>query len=236
MSRSTLGQKAEACLKLILGMRLSAVGVALQPYGFGPAVLEEGWTKLSLLTGPRAAQALVPRPTYGSLSTLYEFQTSWFGIARRVLRKSFPQMVKPLFEGIRFVRGREIILQVSLFLERLAQMEANAEPFGAGGQRALAALEKRGLTPEVIATARGLLQDLTAGLPSLTGELETARQEQEALEEMWAWYQEWAHIARVAIQSQTLLHALGLVARKARESELVIVPVLSEVATPPRLQ
>ncbi len=225
-----MGQKAEMSVKLILGMRLPAVQSALEPYGFAPSVVEEGWRRMSGLTAPRLGHRPPPRGTHGALKTLTDFQSVWFRIARRTLANTFPQFVEPLLYGLRIVRGRAVLLTVEEFIQRLEQMERSGLPYGDEGPLALGALRSRGLTEQVLEPIRALLEELTSKLPEAQQEQKALERERQATEHLWTWYLEWSAIARTAIANKNLLSALGLWTPKERaeeSGEFVVVPVLA---------
>ena len=64
MARLTVGQKAQRLLAFLMGLGNPANLRALQPYGFGPAEHEEGWTLLR-----RAATNRLAAPRVGATAT-----------------------------------------------------------------------------------------------------------------------------------------------------------------------
>ena len=86
-------------------------------------------------------------------------------------------------------------------------METGAAPYGPEGTQARALLAERGLTPEVVGDATGLLSSIAFFSKTVTDDRSTeVRQAEEA---MWQWYLEWSAIARQAISSHSILRSLG---------------------------
>ena len=86
------------------------------------------------------------------------------------------------------------------------------------GKDARKLLARRGLTPKVIDEAKALLEQVTT-LEEVPAELPDLEEERtrltEAEDAMWAWYLEWAEIARAAIKDRALLRRLGFLASSA---------------------
>jgi hypothetical protein len=95
---------------------------------------------------------------------------------------------------------------VKQFVERLDTLPPDA--------RAL--LARRGLTPETVGVARALLARISSmdeddPRPGMT------RIDRDAARDVWNWYLEWSHIARVTIRDRRLLRAMGFHREKASD-------------------
>jgi hypothetical protein len=114
--------------------------------------------------------------------------------------------------------GPEVVLSVGTFVARLEALGADVDGRpDATGREARALLARRGLTAEVVAQARSLLDRLAA-----TAEAEEAgrapdaahRERQTAAEAaLWGWYREWSTITRAVIANRNHLRQLGFLQR-----------------------
>lgn len=124
-----------------------------------------------------------------------------------------------MFLNLSQTEGAAVIISVSTFIERIAELGRAEAGYGQAGKDARKLLARRGLTPKVIDEAKALLDQVTtleeapAELPDLEEERTRLAQAEEA---MWAWYLEWAEIARAAIKDRALLRRLGFLATASR--------------------
>jgi hypothetical protein len=140
------------------------------------------------------------------------WENRWFPIADVVLATNVPEAHAMVFKNLAQTDGREVIVSVGTFLERLEALPKSREEGGLGtaGRNARDLLTKRGLDHNAVAEARALLDKVgkiepndvdTSGVPS---------EREEMLErDLWNWYLEWSGIARIAISDRRLLCTLG---------------------------
>lgn len=209
MARLSTTDKCIRVLLLLLGLRERRIAAALAAHGFDAAQLARGWFLLSQMTAGR----LDSIPTLADPRLLREldaWENKWFPIIEVVLRTHFPEIRRALFRNIAQTEGHKVVISVGTLLERIGKMGRSAEDggFGEEGQRARDRLEARGLTPEVVAEAEGLLAALRTIEPLDEEDDDPAGHEQ-AEKELWRWYLEWSGIARSVIRERRLLRALG---------------------------
>ncbi|MBK8011532.1 MAG: hypothetical protein IPK13_09285 [Deltaproteobacteria bacterium] len=137
------------------------------------------------------------------------------------LKRHFPEVHDYVFRNLSQTEGPEVILSVSTFLRRIADLTRSTSGLGDEGKRAKMLLEQRGLKSSVVRIAQDLLERVG------TIESEEASTSPEALEveiqraeqALWTWYLEWAQIARVAITRRSLLRQLGFLAARGSRAE-----------------
>ena len=224
----TLGQKVGRVIKLLLGIRKRRIAGPLVAHGFTQEDLEQGWTLLRGVSATRidaVPYKSPPRPN--ALAELDTFENFWFPIARATLQFRFPAVYERLFLNLGQAEGPAVIISVVTFIDRFVNLDKNeageSDPKGADAK---ALLEKRGLKPEVIAKAQGLIEELgTIEKATLLDIEDEAARLVEAEDKLWAWYLEWSTIARKAITDRRLLKSLGFLrsaGAKAEEEELEI--------------
>jgi hypothetical protein len=208
MARSTFITLARSALQLIMGLSDPKIARPLAPHGLTEGTLEDGWARLRAVTRARRAPA-----TSSERSRLVKeidtMENHWFPIVRYVLHARFPGSARALFDGLRQSSGRDVILSADLFVVRLEEMAAGAEPFGAEGPAARQALADRGLTDDVLDTLRALLARV-ASLGDVEESAPDAATRARAVASLEAWYREWAGIARVVVTNRAHLRMLGL--------------------------
>ncbi|HSC87627.1 MAG TPA: hypothetical protein VLC09_10170 [Polyangiaceae bacterium] len=206
MRAKTLGQKAEASLRLLLGMRLPEVVRALTPHGFDGGVIRQGFT---LLEGLATARGPVPEPEEprARLGDLEEFR-GWVPIARRVLGRAHPQTAETLLGGLRRVDGPVTLPMLGVFLSRWDALARGDAEYGPDHRQAAALLAQRGMGDAERERLRERIESFTCVEPKLNPGAELAR-ESAALTALWDWYLEWSTIARRARLSRNARLALG---------------------------
>jgi hypothetical protein len=222
MAKKRVGDKAERVLKLLLGLRNKKVASALSARGFGKADLEEGFALLRGLTD--VAMGVLPpenvNPTL--VLSLDAWENEWFPVADATLSRHYPEVHAKLFLNLSQTEGAAVVISVGTFIDRLEQMNKADGGYGPDGKDARKLLERRGLTRDVAAEAKALLEKVTTieKRPE-PPDLEAQRAEVTAAEDkMWAWYLEWGTIARAAIKDRGLLRQLGFLApSRGRTSE-----------------
>jgi len=212
MSRSTLHDRAERSLQLLLGMRLPRVQAALTPFGFNRQVMVQGWDLMRALTlasdeKPLESQSPVSAPS--SHQKHIELAAKrWFTVARAVLQHSHPEQFKLLFRGVATRRERFSAIFLEMVFQRLATMASGAAPFGAEGPLVRQLLIEHGLTQEVERQVLDQIQGIWR-VRSSDPLTRSTEDDELASSALWAWYLKWSAIAREAIQNKTLRRALG---------------------------
>lgn len=211
MPRLTTGQKSQRALQFMLGVRNRRARRALAAHGFREEDFDDGWDRLKAITKSRLNDEPVEiDPTL--VRDLDEWENRWFPIVDAVLRNNYPAVHKRVFLNLRQTEGAEVIFSVSTLLDRLEEIALPADEGGsADGRAARKLLERRGLTDDIVGSARELLAQIgTLEADDEEADIELDQQEREAAEKrLWSWYLEWSAIARVAIRDRRMLRALG---------------------------
>lgn len=215
MAKKRIGDKAERVLKLLLGLRNRKVASALASRGFGKDDLEEG---LALLRGVTDVSLSVLPPASSDPAIIQQidrWENEWFPVANATLLRHHPEIHARVFLNLSQTEGAAVVVSVSTFLERIAELGRADAGYGQAGKDARKLLQRRGLTPKVVDEAKALLEQV-ATIEAEPAELPDLEEERTRLAEaenaMWAWYLEWAEIARTAIKDRALLRRLGFLA------------------------
>jgi hypothetical protein len=218
MSRTTPAQKLSLALRLLIGMKHSAVREALRPHGFQQETLDDGW-RLLVAAGRDDPSAPTPSDRDGGVDEagpavdpkLVAFQERWFPVARIVLRVHLRETPKHLSVPLRVNEGLASALSVSWFLRRLRALAESADP---NDRNAREVLRARGLTDEVESEGRELVAQSAhkVAAPASRGYAFN----ETALAALWTWYLEWQGLARTVISNKNLLRALGLASTSGR--------------------
>jgi hypothetical protein len=212
MARNRLSGKAERVLKLLLGLRNRKIAAALASRGFGKDDLEEG---LALLRGVTDV-SLDALPSHSAnpaiIQDLDRWENEWFPVASATLLRHYPEIHARIFLNLSQTEGAAVVISVGTFLTRLAELTRAEGGYGQAGKDARKLLQRRGLTPAVVDEAKALLAQVSTieEEPAEPVDLEEERARFTAAEDaMWAWYLEWAQIARSTIKERVLLRRLG---------------------------
>lgn len=167
----------------------------------------------------------------GTFQKLDAWENRWFPIAAATLQRRHPAVHAQLFKNLKQAEGREVMMTVRTFVDRYDAMKAGQGTYGAEGALAIATLDKRKLTGDVVEEARGLLTKLGDVEASPQGPLMSDAERaamDKAEADLWAWYREWSAIARQAVTQPHMLQALGLGRRSKKDGEdeeIVVTPV-----------
>lgn len=207
----TAGQKVERVLKFLIGFRYKPAVNAMKAHGFTMADVEEGWDLLRA-TGLVAFSKVTGEPVDNSLVLeLDAWENRWFPIAKATLDRRHPAVSQQLFHNLQQQDGAAATLSVSAFLARFDEMSKGKGLYEAEGKAAAKILEARGLTKEVLDTARDLLTQI--GTVDFSDESDqaaaTAAAFAHAQGELWKWYLEWSQVARTCIDNKATLRMLG---------------------------
>ncbi len=230
MARTTIGQKAQRVVKFLMGARNPTVVAALGAHGFTEKDLREGLMHLATVTRLRLGSYDVgeqPR----LVQELEEFERKWFGIAKLALQHHYPALAAQLFANLTALGGSEAAVAVSTFIERLSALEDPNGAHGADAAAARALLSERGLTAAKLAEGKAIIDQLGTFQAADAAAVSVSTDQEAAERAMWAWYLEWAGIARLAIRDRRVLRALGFL-RSKRGGEVDLEPH-DPVVTPP---
>jgi hypothetical protein len=212
MAKLKVGQKAHRVLDFLVGLGHRGARRALEGQGFTDADLEGGWRRLKALSH---VSPLEPSdPSADLVSELAAWESRWFPVCEVVLRLNFPAVHAVVFAKLRRAEGPEVVMAVTMLLDRLEAIARPEEEGGLGdeGRRARALLAKRNMTDEVFAQGRKLLARIGEE-PNAPADEELDAQDREARaaaeQHLWRWYLEWSTLARLAISDRRLLRSLG---------------------------
>ena len=208
MAALTIGMKVRRTLTFLTGLTHPQIAAALTPHGFSQAELAEGWELLTKVTGARLGRAPVPAASESDLVALDEWENKWFPIADAALARHFPDIRDRVFLNLSQTTGREVLVSVSTFLDRLSAL---ADSEDEQDQAAMELLARRGLNAEARNEGDALLAAITSvGEPNDDGN----EVEHELEDAMWTYYLEWSAIARTVIRNGRLLQRLGFRRRR----------------------
>ncbi|MBN2530097.1 MAG: hypothetical protein JXR76_27145 [Deltaproteobacteria bacterium] len=207
-------------MKFLIASSEAQIAKQLALRGFTDADRKEGWDLLDRATG----RHLAVQPGHGTFSTQYRvvlekidaFENVWFDVAAAALGRKFPAVKETLFLNLVKSSDDAVLLNVRTFLERIEALSQQGTEESKG---ALALLEQRGLSKEILDEGAALIQSVTsaqetASVPS-GDEIKTTKENREAaIAEMWDWYLDWSRTARTVIKNRNYLIMLGLSSTK----------------------
>jgi hypothetical protein len=197
---------------ILRGLQHPAVQLWLVPCGFDQGDFDEGWSLLDAAMG-RAFAQVKPYAPSNQLNEVIPEIDRWenrnFDIADASLKRRFPRVHADLFLNLTKMNGHEVLISVPTFVSRYEALSARADD---EAKAAVALLHKRGITPDSVAGVKALLDRArkiqTATAPTPDPEREALLEK--AVGDMWAWYLEWAQVARTAIPNKRLRIHLGI--------------------------
>jgi hypothetical protein len=148
-----------------------------------------------------------------------------FKIIHAALKRRHPDQDAFVFEGLAPTVGTGAVLTVKAMLDRLDALEKGKDrkDTRTADHAALATLEKRGVTAAERKRVRALIETAQRGMKPEDLIAEAPAQEpakdgpkRQDLENLRAWYVEWAETARAVIKRRDYLIRLGLAKRKKR--------------------
>lgn len=208
-----MSEKVGRAIGLLRGMTYPRVVAALQPFGFGQGVLDEGWTLVRAASTVRGARPIeAPSADPSIVLRVDEWENRWYPIIDATLRRRHPDVHARIFQNLSQTSGPPVLISVQLLIDRLTALE-KAEDKKSKDARAL--LKERGVTRGTIDEAKMLLAESKQVAAPADGALEeNAAAIEQAEEELWSWYLEWSQIARASIKDGRLLQLLGFRTRK----------------------
>lgn len=223
MGRMDIGDKAMRVLKLLMGLRNPRVLPAMEPYGFGPDDLKEGWHLLEAASATKLDTP--PKVTRDSsiIEQLDAWENHWFPIAGATLARRFPAVHAELFKNLSQTSGPAVVVSVQTFVQRFDEMAAGQDPYGSDGKAARKLLAARGLTKAVLDEARELLEGIESVHTVESVDVDAIEQDKEQLakaeEALWQWYLEWSQIARVVVTERSLRRELGFNSTRSKSKD-----------------
>jgi len=210
MAKISVPEKLRRILTFLYGLRDPRASSPLAAHGLDSAELQHGWSLF--LAAARGIMAEGGEPQgeeiAGALAELDSWENKWFPIARASLNARYPAVADQVFLNLTQATGREVILTVQTFLDRVDPLFAAAA--GTDNASAGQLLRSRRLTADACDRARALLsriQDIS--LPATPAPPPPADRDA-AVAAAWSWFQEWAEIARVVVLRKDLRIRLGV--------------------------
>ncbi len=225
-SQEVLELTPERATRFLQGIgALPVVRTLLAHHGMKDTDIEEGRTLLlACLAQPMEVRAamqtessLAQRAAAAELDQWDEPNFARFGAA---LRRHHPSAYTYVFSNLKPASGVLSAKTIATFLSRLDALESGSDPARsdtkASDANAIALLTRRGLTPDERKRLRKLV-DVALGPTDPLAELPkepTINARLLALNELRAWYDEWATVARIVVKRRADLIRLGLAARR----------------------
>jgi hypothetical protein len=225
----TLDTVIERAVKFVaaIGNR-NTIMTLMQSKGFDSDELTLGWGLIHKASGyyPNSKT-----PTAESPDTLKKREASaeldnWdepnFRIIRLATQKRFPEVYEHLFEGeLEAKEGPESIVSVKLLLDRIVSLQEGRKEVSDNQRKkdkeALTLLAKRGYTEAewlrlcaLHSVATAPVKDITAPAPPK----QDPKDREQALIDLYDWYQEWSSVAHTVIKRRDYLIAMGLAKQK----------------------
>lgn len=198
-------------VKFLLAVHDRKIAGYLAERGFSEADRMEGWELFDRATGRHVSMRPIPSSgvTKELLARIDAWENIWFDVASAALTRQFPEMRARLFLNISKSSGPAVIVSVKTLLDRIDELATDDNERARG---ALALLEQRGLNEAIRGEARAMLLEATAAPmdPQLPESPDAEQARQQAVEEMWAWYKDWATTARTVIRSKALRIKMGV--------------------------
>lgn len=222
MPKVTTEKRFTRVLKFLMASTVIRIAKLLAIRGFSDEDRQEGWSLLERAAGRHLAVSpsagVVVDKLRKVVGEVDAWENTWFDVADAALKRQVPAVHQVLFMNLSKVSGNAVLITVKTFLERLDALE---EEGGEENEKAMALLEKRGLTEERRAEARALLEKMEVAEPDEEDAVdeEALKAEQEAaIEEMWAWYKDWAKTARTVVKNRNYRIMLGLSTPRSQSS------------------
>ncbi|MBU1412269.1 hypothetical protein KKC22_12220 [Myxococcota bacterium] len=212
MAKYSNHDKISKMMTMLRGLQHPAIQQGLARHGFDQEDFDEGWHLMDAAMGRSFAfvKPALPKNLLNEvIPEIDRWENTHFDVADAALKRRYPTVHAELFQNLTKMSGNEVLLSVTTFVNRYEALSART---GDTDKAAVALLHKRGITPDSVAGVKALLEKArnirSSDLPA--PDPEKVRQMDKAVEEMWAWYQDWAQIARVALPNKRLRIHLGI--------------------------
>jgi hypothetical protein len=236
-SRQVLDGTPTRVLVFILGVgKYFAIRTALAARGYDATQHELAWGYLKKLAiFPAGSIPVLDKPVRDAVLELDAWDEPNFAVIRAVLENHHADIVEFLFENLSPKQGPEAVVGVSTLLDRLDALESAPERKATrkADHAVLETLAARGYSKEERARLRGLV-DLTQTVV-VTKPISDEEREK-TLGRLYAWYNEWSSIARLALTRRDHQIAVGIAkrrkAKKKGEAEPEAAPVAQAMKKP----
>jgi len=223
VTEDTLDRAVGRAVKFLLGVgTIVEVRQSLEARGYDDAEHARAWGLVDRVSGRTslAPPALKPEGSrsIGARRSLEAWIAQNLPIAAATLQHNFPAQHAFVFaEGLEASTGGEGVVAAQRFLARVDAL-GGAKRTGERDQdqKALAQLERRGIGAEARAELREFVDAVQKGDGPAAAAAPADRTDKAAL---YAWYAEWADIARSLVKRRDHLIRLGLAARRKPEKK-----------------
>lgn len=230
VSRATLERTPTRVTKFIVGLASSQSARAL--------MATRGWTEAAAEEGRKLLMAvLAPAPSAGdrvqrgadadkkvaeAIRTLDALDEGHFAIAKTALLYNFVAQHDFVFHELSASTGAESVVGWRTFLTRVNALRTGDGRDPSTRKDDAAALEllaQRGLDQTELRRIEALVKTAEGvGAETQLADPEAEKARVARLEKLWAWYAQWASVARVEVKSRALRIRLGLAKRRTRSS------------------
>ncbi len=186
--------------------------------GYSQEEQQVGWKLVGRATGHVRGVSSVDDDlaARAAIAEIDAFDEPGFQRVGAALERLHPEQNEFVFAGLSAARGAGSLLSVTTLLDRLDALESSDDRKATrkADQAAIATLTKRGITPELRAHLRQLLETAQSAVPAEFPENPSAEDRDAALKELRAWYKDWSQTARAVITRKDYLIMLGLSKRR----------------------
>jgi len=226
VSDDTLDRSVGRAVKFLLGVgTMGEVRLLLETRGYDDAEHARAWGLVDKVSGrtslaPPAAAPVASR-TVGARRSLEAWLSQNLAIAAATLQFNFPAQHAFVFaEGLEADVGADGVVAAQRFLARVDALGGPKRGAARDGDtKALAQLERRGVGAEARAELRELIDAVQKGDPKASPTAPVVAVDRAPKAALYAWYTEWAGIARSLISRRDRLIRLGLAARRKPEKK-----------------
>jgi len=213
---------------------------AMDQAGYTMKDHNEGWTLFLACSGYDAAPVEVPvNPARNASAEIAGFAGVMLMRAQGALEHKHAEEEKFVFRGMDLRAGASPIANVTLFLDRLDELESgdNRASTREADHHALFTLERRGITTEVREELRALLVMACSSEFANDTTSEKAEARKKSLKALRLWLTDWTNTARTVFKRRDQLIRLGIGkqrrGRKAPPQQAVAEPVIAGPVTQP---
>lgn len=208
MARLGPTERAERVVRLLFGLRHPRIAEALASRGFDDADIEEGWRLLRAATRTHMPAASEHGDELTAQRYLAAWCKEWLPMIALTLRRRHPQALARLEDLLAAAAEGPAQARSEVAMEWLTQLRDPASDLAKASPGALQVLAKRGLSPAILAQVDGARSVLSGQRPG-KDQPPTSDELTAADEELWAYYVEWSHAARMVVKDRRLLRKLG---------------------------
>lgn len=224
VSLEVLEDTPERALRLVRGIGTNkTIRAIMQSRGMTEPVFAQFWELIQVTAGKKPAGRVGERDDRiaHAIEVLDQRDAEILELIRLTCERRWPDIAEFLLQGLKPATDMEAVLNIRTILLRLDALKNSPEREATRKQdhEALALLAKRGLSDQVQAGLRELLEIAVSSPETqpMNPEAEAAADEAyvRALGEVKIWFDEWAGIAKLVVKRRDHLISLGLARRKA---------------------